>query len=33
MVAGSDSLPNLVAITWTGIGPVSQDVFAATLKP
>ncbi len=30
---GIDSLPNLVAISWTGIGPVSQDVFAATLKP
>jgi hypothetical protein len=30
---GIDSLPNLVAVAWTGIGPVSQDVFAATLKP
>jgi hypothetical protein len=30
---GIDSLPNLVAIVWTGIGPVSQDVFSATLKP
>lgn len=30
---GIDSLPNLVAIAWTGAGPVSQDVFAATLKP
>jgi hypothetical protein len=30
---GIDSLPNLVAIAWTGNGPVSQDVFAATLKP
>jgi hypothetical protein len=30
---GIDSLPNLVAIAWTGVGPVSQDVFAATLKP
>jgi hypothetical protein len=28
-----DSLPNLVAIAWTGNGPASQDVFAATLKP
>ena len=23
----------LVAIAWTGNGPVSQDVFAAALKP
>ena len=30
---GIDSLPNLVALSWTGIGPVSQDVFSATLKP
>ena len=30
---GIDSLPNPVAVSWTGIGPVSQDVFAATLKP
>jgi hypothetical protein len=30
---GIDSLSNLVAVSWTGIGPVSQDVFAATLKP
>jgi hypothetical protein len=30
---GIDSLPGLVAIAWTGIGPVSQDVFAATIKP
>ena len=30
---GIDSLGNLVAVSWTGIGPVSQDVYAATLKP
>jgi hypothetical protein len=30
---GIDSLPNLVATAWTGNGPVSQDVFAATLEP
>jgi hypothetical protein len=30
---GVDSLPGLVAVAWTGIGPVSQDVFAATIKP
>jgi hypothetical protein len=30
---GIDSLPNLVAIAWTGNGPASQDVFAATLTP
>jgi hypothetical protein len=30
---GVDSLPGIVAISWTGNGPVSQDVFAATLKP
>jgi hypothetical protein len=30
---GIDSLPNLVAIAWTGIGPVSQDVFAAAISP
>ena len=30
---GVDSMANLVAISWTGIGPVSQDVFAATLEP
>jgi hypothetical protein len=30
---GVDSLPGLVAIAWTGIGPVSQDVYAATLTP
>jgi hypothetical protein len=30
---GIDSVPGLVAIAWTGIGPISQDVFAATLKP
>ena len=30
---GIDSLPGLVAIAWTGNGPASQDVFAATLQP
>jgi hypothetical protein len=30
---GIDSLPNLVALAWTGNGPVSQDVFSATLRP
>jgi hypothetical protein len=30
---GVDSVPGLVAISWTGIGPVSQDAFAATIKP
>jgi hypothetical protein len=30
---GIDSLPGLVAVSWTGNGPVSQDVFAATIKP
>jgi hypothetical protein len=30
---GIDSLSSLVAVSWTGIGPLSQDVFAATLKP
>jgi hypothetical protein len=30
---GVDSLASLVAIAWTGIGPVSQDVYAATLTP
>jgi hypothetical protein len=30
---GIDSLPGLVAVGWTGIGPISQDVFAATIKP
>jgi hypothetical protein len=30
---GIDSLPGVVAVSWTGNGPVSQDVFAATIKP
>ncbi len=30
---GIDSTAGLVAITWTGNGPISQDVFSATLKP
>ncbi|MGZ6339367.1 MAG: sialidase family protein [Candidatus Limnocylindrales bacterium] len=30
---GIDSTDNLVALSWTGNGPVSQDVFAATLRP
>jgi hypothetical protein len=30
---GIDSTDKLVAISWTGNGPVSQDVFSATLKP
>jgi hypothetical protein len=30
---GIDSVPGLVAVSWTGIGPVSQDAYAATLKP
>jgi hypothetical protein len=30
---GIESLPNLVAIAWTGNGPLSQDVFSATLNP
>ena len=30
---GIDSTDNLVAVSWTGNGPVSQDVYAATLQP
>jgi len=30
---GVDSLPNLVALAWTGNGPLSQDVWSATLRP
>ena len=30
---GIDSTDSRVAIAWTGNGPVSQDVFSATLKP
>jgi hypothetical protein len=30
---GVDATDALVAIAWTGNGPVSQDVFSATLKP
>lgn len=30
---GVDATDKLVAISWTGNGPVSQDVFSATLKP
>jgi hypothetical protein len=30
---GIDSTDKLVAIAWTGNGPLSQDVFSATLKP
>jgi hypothetical protein len=30
---GVDATDKLVAIAWTGNGPVSQDVFSATLKP
>jgi hypothetical protein len=30
---GIDSLPNLVALAWTGNGPLSQDVWSATLRP
>jgi len=30
---GVDSLNGAVAVTWTGNGPLSQDVFAATLTP
>ena len=30
---GVDSTAGLVALSWTGNGPVSQDVFAATVKP
>src|SRR5205823_5570528 len=30
---GIDSTDKLVATAWTGNGPLSQDVFAETLKP
>jgi hypothetical protein len=30
---GIDSTASLVALAWTGNGPVSQDAWAATLKP
>ena len=30
---GIDSTANLVALAWTGNGPISQDAWAATLKP
>jgi hypothetical protein len=30
---GIDSTNNLVAVSWTGNGPASQDVYAATLQP
>jgi hypothetical protein len=30
---GIDSTNTLVAVSWTGNGPVSEDVFAATLEP
>ena len=30
---GIDATDKLVAIAWTGNGPLSQDVFSATLKP
>jgi hypothetical protein len=30
---GIDSAAGVVATAWTGNGPISQDVFAATLKP
>jgi hypothetical protein len=30
---GIDSFAGLVAIAWTGNGPISQDVYAATLTP
>lgn len=30
---GIDSMPNLVAVAWTGNGPLSQDVWSATLRP
>jgi hypothetical protein len=30
---GIDSTENLVAVSWTGNGPVSQDVYSATLTP
>ena len=30
---GIDSTDSLVALAWTGNGPLSQDIYAATLKP
>jgi hypothetical protein len=30
---GIDSLDGLVAVSWTGNGPASQDVYSATLQP
>jgi hypothetical protein len=30
---GIDSTSSVVALSWTGNGPASQDVFAATLRP
>ena len=30
---GIDSLNGLVALAWTGNGPQSQDVWAATVTP
>jgi len=30
---GIDSTNTLVAVTWTGNGPDSQDVYSATLTP
>jgi len=30
---GIDSTDALVAVSWTGNGPVAQDVYSATLRP
>jgi hypothetical protein len=30
---GIDSTADLVAVAWTGNGPISQDVYSATLRP
>jgi hypothetical protein len=30
---GVDSTDTLVAVSWTGNGPASQDVWTATLRP
>jgi hypothetical protein len=30
---GIDSIGGLVALAWTGNGPISQDAWAAALKP
>jgi len=30
---GVDSVPGVIALAWTGNGPVSQDAWAATVKP